>query len=128
VLTCPSLLQCCWSYRADVAEYVNQLCDGVTALYRCASCLRCCGFNQPLGKVTGPLPAAGGYMHTMSRIFIAFEIFPHMDAPLLSCRRVVSADAPDMVRLLLESGAVPAIRVKDRGRWTSALHLAAQHK
>ena len=45
-----------------------------------------------------------------------------------SCRRAVAADAPDMVRLLLESGADPAIRLKDRGRWTSALHAAAQHK
>ncbi|KAL4457799.1 hypothetical protein ABPG75_012664 [Micractinium tetrahymenae] len=61
---------------SDLAEYVNTVCDGTTALHR-----------------------------------------------------AVAANAPDMVRLLLESGADPAIRTRgEGGKYTSALHLAAQHE
>lgn len=58
---------------ADLAEYVNEVCDGATALHR-----------------------------------------------------AVAANAPDMVRLLLEAGADPAIRTREGGKATSALHLAAR--
>ncbi|KAL4858033.1 TPR and ankyrin repeat-containing protein 1 [Chlorella vulgaris] len=57
---------------AELAEYVNELCEGSTALHR-----------------------------------------------------ALVADAPDMVRLLLESGADPTILTRQDGRVTSALHLAA---
>jgi hypothetical protein len=43
-------------------------------------------------------------------------------------RRAVAANASAMVRLLLESGAHPAIRTRESGRVTSALHLAAQNE
>lgn len=46
----------------------------------------------------------------------------------LSSSRAVAANAADMARLLLESGADPALRLKDKGRYTSALHLAAHHE
>lgn len=117
MLTCPALLCCHCSCCADVAEYVNQLCDGITALYRCALCLHSAAGGQPLPCWC----STHATMHVLNSTPACMQSF-------YSCCRVVSADAPDMVRLLLESGADPAIRVKDRGRWTSALHLAAQHK
>lgn len=48
-----------------------------------------------------------------------------MSAPLPTLRRAVAVGTPDIVRLLLEAGTDPAIRTREGGRATSALHLAA---
>lgn len=52
----------------------------------------------------------------------------HNCLPCCATCRAVAADVSDMARLLLESGADPALRLRDNGRYTSSLHLAAHHE
>jgi hypothetical protein len=51
------------------------------------------------------------------------EKAPALHVPFL--RRAVAAGAADMARLLLDAGADPALRTRQHGKATSALHLAA---